>query len=99
MLALIAFMPTPAAGALGSLDYPKEERRRLARKCDFIHNFPFSISEMSSLLTLRYDYISGLMIGYALIVAVGLSTSSCCRSNPLLPLLLPPLRPTLRNLN
>uniref|UniRef100_A0A1I7VF99 UBIQUITIN_CONJUGAT_2 domain-containing protein n=1 Tax=Loa loa TaxID=7209 RepID=A0A1I7VF99_LOALO len=31
LLALIGFMPTHAAGALGSLEYPSEERRRLAK--------------------------------------------------------------------
>lgn len=32
MLALIAFMPTPAAGTIGSLDYTAEERQVLAKK-------------------------------------------------------------------
>ncbi|KAK6161004.1 hypothetical protein DH2020_004385 [Rehmannia glutinosa] len=32
LVALIAFMPTSPNGALGSLDYPKEERRALAIK-------------------------------------------------------------------
>ncbi|KAL1548205.1 Ubiquitin-conjugating enzyme E2 32 [Salvia divinorum] len=32
LVALIAFMPTSPNGALGSLDYPKEERRALAMK-------------------------------------------------------------------
>ncbi|KAA8543025.1 hypothetical protein F0562_021480 [Nyssa sinensis] len=32
LVALIAFMPTDPGGALGSLDYPKEERRALAIK-------------------------------------------------------------------
>lgn len=32
LLALIAFMPTPAAGTIGSLDYTSEERRILAKK-------------------------------------------------------------------
>lgn len=32
LLALIAFMPTPAAGTIGSLDYTKEERQVLAKK-------------------------------------------------------------------
>lgn len=32
LVALIAFMPTPPNGALGSLDYKKEERRELAIK-------------------------------------------------------------------
>ena len=32
LVALIAFMPTPPNGALGSLDYKKEERRKLAIK-------------------------------------------------------------------
>ncbi|KAL9240250.1 hypothetical protein vseg_014492 [Gypsophila vaccaria] len=32
LVALIAFMPTPPNGALGSLDYNKEERRKLAIK-------------------------------------------------------------------
>ncbi|KAK6104932.1 Ubiquitin-conjugating enzyme family protein [Brugia pahangi] len=31
LLALIGFMPTHSAGALGSLEYPSEERRRLAK--------------------------------------------------------------------
>lgn len=31
LLALIGFMPTHAAGALGSLEYPPEERRKLAK--------------------------------------------------------------------
>ncbi|CAG9534757.1 unnamed protein product [Cercopithifilaria johnstoni] len=31
LLALIGFMPTDAAGALGSLEYPPEERRKLAK--------------------------------------------------------------------
>ena len=32
LVALIAFMPTAGEGALGSLDYPPEDRRDLARK-------------------------------------------------------------------
>lgn len=32
LVALIAFMPTNPNGALGSLDFPKEERRALAIK-------------------------------------------------------------------
>ncbi|VDM62135.1 unnamed protein product [Angiostrongylus costaricensis] len=32
LLALIGFMPTAGAGALGSLEYPVAERRKLARK-------------------------------------------------------------------
>lgn len=32
LLALIAFMPTPAAGTIGSLDYTPEERKVLAKK-------------------------------------------------------------------
>ncbi|CAH1968217.1 unnamed protein product [Acanthoscelides obtectus] len=32
LLALIAFMPTPAAGTIGSLDYTPEERQHLAKK-------------------------------------------------------------------
>ncbi|XP_044254151.1 ubiquitin-conjugating enzyme E2 J1-like [Tribolium madens] len=32
LLALIAFMPTPAAGTIGSLDYTPEERQILAKK-------------------------------------------------------------------
>lgn len=32
LTALIAFMPSPGAGALGSLDYTKEERQQLAAK-------------------------------------------------------------------
>ncbi|XP_022918046.1 ubiquitin-conjugating enzyme E2 J1-like [Onthophagus taurus] len=32
LLALIAFMPTPAAGTVGSLDYTAEERKVLAKK-------------------------------------------------------------------
>lgn len=31
-MALIAFMPTPAAGTIGSLDYTVEERQVLAKK-------------------------------------------------------------------
>lgn len=30
LLALIGFMPTHPAGALGSLEYPSEERKKLA---------------------------------------------------------------------
>lgn len=32
LVALIAFMPSNPNGALGSVDYPKEERRALATK-------------------------------------------------------------------
>ena len=32
LVALIAFLPTPGAGAIGSLDYPAEERKKLAIK-------------------------------------------------------------------
>ncbi|XP_049863953.1 ubiquitin-conjugating enzyme E2 J1-like [Schistocerca gregaria] len=32
LLALIAFMPTPGSGTIGSLDYTPEERRKLARR-------------------------------------------------------------------
>lgn len=34
LLALIAFMPTPAAGTIGSLDYTPEERQILAKKSE-----------------------------------------------------------------
>ncbi|VDM79370.1 unnamed protein product [Strongylus vulgaris] len=33
LLALIGFMPTAGAGALGSLEYPVAERKKLAKKC------------------------------------------------------------------
>ena len=32
MLAIIGFMPTPSKGTIGSLDYPAEERKKLAKK-------------------------------------------------------------------
>ena len=32
LLALIAFMPTPGGGTIGSLDYTPEERQMLSRK-------------------------------------------------------------------
>lgn len=32
LVALIAFMPSNPSGAIGSVDYPKEERRALATK-------------------------------------------------------------------
>ncbi|CAO3609413.1 unnamed protein product [Cunninghamella blakesleeana] len=32
LLAIMGFLPTPSKGALGGLDYPKEERQRLAKK-------------------------------------------------------------------
>lgn len=32
LLAVIGFFPTEAKGALGGLDYTKEERKRLAKK-------------------------------------------------------------------
>ena len=32
LLAIIGFMPTPGQGTIGSLDYPADERKRLARK-------------------------------------------------------------------
>lgn len=32
LLAIIGFMPTPGAGAIGSLDYPAIERKKLAKK-------------------------------------------------------------------
>lgn len=32
LMALIAFMPTPGNGTIGSLDYTTEERQALARK-------------------------------------------------------------------
>ncbi|KXZ44643.1 hypothetical protein GPECTOR_64g137 [Gonium pectorale] len=32
LTALIAFMPSPGAGALGALDFPREERRKLAAR-------------------------------------------------------------------
>ncbi|VDO49618.1 unnamed protein product [Onchocerca flexuosa] len=35
LLALIGFMPTHAAGALGSLEYPPDERRKLAKRYRF----------------------------------------------------------------
>ncbi|CAB3411140.1 unnamed protein product [Caenorhabditis bovis] len=35
LLALIGFMPTAGGGALGSLDYPPEERRKLAKMSAF----------------------------------------------------------------
>lgn len=39
LLALIAFMPTPGNGTVGSLDYTKEERQMLARKYVFVTLF------------------------------------------------------------
>jgi len=32
LLAIIGFMPTPSKGTIGSLDYPAEERKKLAKK-------------------------------------------------------------------
>jgi len=32
LLAIIGFMPTPSQGTIGSLDYPSEERKKLAKK-------------------------------------------------------------------
>lgn len=32
LLAIIGFMPTPSKGTIGSLDYPPEERKKLAKK-------------------------------------------------------------------
>jgi len=32
LLAIIGFMPTPGQGTIGSLDYPPEERKKLAKK-------------------------------------------------------------------
>jgi len=32
LLAIIGFMPTPSQGTIGSLDYPAEERKKLAKK-------------------------------------------------------------------
>jgi len=32
LLAIIGFMPTPSQGTIGSLDYPPEERKKLAKK-------------------------------------------------------------------
>ena len=32
LLAIIGFMPTPSQGTIGSLDYPVEERKKLAKK-------------------------------------------------------------------
>jgi ubiquitin-conjugating enzyme E2 J1 len=32
LLAIIGFMPTPGQGAIGSLDYPADERKKLAKK-------------------------------------------------------------------
>jgi len=32
LLAIIGFMPTPGQGTIGSLDYPSEERKKLAKK-------------------------------------------------------------------
>ena len=31
LLAIIGFMPTESGGAVGALDYPEEEKKRLAR--------------------------------------------------------------------
>lgn len=36
LLALIGFLPTPAGGALGSLEYPPAERKRLAKLWVFV---------------------------------------------------------------
>lgn len=32
LLAIIGFMPTHGAGAIGSLDYPTEERKKLVKR-------------------------------------------------------------------
>lgn len=32
LLAIIGFMPTHGRGAIGSLEYPKEQRKKLAKK-------------------------------------------------------------------
>jgi len=32
LLALIGFMPTPGAGAIGALDHTQDERKLMARK-------------------------------------------------------------------
>ncbi len=31
LLAIIGFMPTESGGAVGALDYPEDEKRRLAK--------------------------------------------------------------------
>jgi ubiquitin-conjugating enzyme E2 J1 len=46
LLALIAFMPTPGNGTIGSLDYTPEERQMLARK--YVGIIPFWIGQCHS---------------------------------------------------
>ena len=49
LLALIGFMPTLGEGAIGSLDYTKEERRTLAKK-SLAYHCPTCKIESSSIL-------------------------------------------------
>ncbi|KAF5296201.1 hypothetical protein FQA39_LY12655 [Lamprigera yunnana] len=63
LLALIAFMPTSAAGTIGSLDYTKEERQSLAKKstnweCDVCGKILNKLSSQSGGNTLTQEETS-----------------------------------------
>ena len=64
LLALIAFMPTPAAGTIGSLDYTPEERQALAKKskkweCEICGKIADNLSSQSkSTLNLTHEEAS-----------------------------------------
>lgn len=70
LLALIAFMPTPAAGTIGSLDYTKEERQALAKKsinwecntCGKIQNKLSSIPASSTLTKEESSFINEISL-------------------------------------
>lgn len=47
LLAIIGFMPTPSQGTIGSLDYPADERKKLAKK-----SLGFACSDCGSVGTL-----------------------------------------------
>lgn len=60
LLALIAFMPTSAAGTIGSLDYTKEERQVLAKKsknweCNICGKILNKLSNNSAIKTLTKE--------------------------------------------
>ena len=58
LLAIIGFMPTPGQGTIGSLDYPPEERKKLAKKS---HLGKLVVTGTASKAEKGFSVLSGLV--------------------------------------
>lgn len=70
-MAIIGFMPTHGNGAIGSLDYTADERKRLAKK--YVPSLLYSSGVLLSVHSV--DYISYGIIGHKIISVLSVDPS------------------------